>query len=105
MRTPLVLLFGSLLVGCTVGDPGTGGDDDDGTGGGAVCGDGVKEGSESCDDGNKAGGDGCSATCTPEASPRLDVSLDKLTLSTELKTKNMLTLSLTGADGFSGPVT
>jgi cysteine-rich repeat protein len=105
MRTPLVLLFGSLLVGCTVGDPGTGGDDDDGNGGGAVCGDGVLEGSEACDDGNKAGGDGCSASCTSEASPRLDVSLDKLTLSTELKTKNMLTLSLTGADGFSGPVT
>jgi cysteine-rich repeat protein len=100
MRTPLALVVGSLLVGCTVGDPGTGGDDD----GGAVCGDGVKEGSEACDDGNTSGGDGCSATCAEEATPRLDVGIDKLTLSTELKTSNLLTISLTGADGFSGPV-
>ncbi len=29
----------------------------------AVCGDGVREGSEACDDGNQGGGDGCSADC------------------------------------------
>lgn len=100
MRTPLVLLAGSLLVGCTIGDPGTGGDDD----GGSVCGDGVQEGAEACDDGNTAGGDGCSATCTSEAAPRLDVAIDQPALSTELKTSNLLTISLEGADGFSGPV-
>ncbi|MBL8914088.1 MAG: right-handed parallel beta-helix repeat-containing protein [Archangium sp.] len=36
-------------------------------GGGPVCGDGMREGSEQCDDHNVIGGDGCSATCTIEA--------------------------------------
>jgi cysteine-rich repeat protein len=90
-----------LLVGCTVGDPGTGGGDDDG---GAVCGDGVKEGAEVCDDGNTAGGDGCSATCTEEAAPRLDVVLDKQLIDTELMTTHMITVTLGAAGGFSGAV-
>jgi cysteine-rich repeat protein len=105
MRTPLVLLFGSLLVGCTVGDPGTGGDDDGNGGGGAVCGDGVKEGSEACDDGNAAGGDGCSASCQDEAQPRLTVTVDKPTFNTQLLTTNMVTVTLQAAGGFSGQVT
>ena len=106
LRTPLVLLFGSLIVGCTVGDPGTGGDDGDDTGGGgAVCGNGVKEGNEACDDGNAASGDGCSTTCNVEAVPRLDVTVDKPTISTELKTTHMVTVSLTAAGGFGGDVT
>jgi len=33
---------------------------------GAVCGDGVVEGSEACDDGNTINGDGCSSVCTVE---------------------------------------
>ncbi|MBI1814117.1 MAG: hypothetical protein HYR72_04005 [Deltaproteobacteria bacterium] len=33
---------------------------------GAVCGNGVMEGSEECDDGNTIGGDGCAANCTVE---------------------------------------
>lgn len=105
MRTPLVLLFGSLLVGCTVGDPGTGGDDDDTGGGGAVCGNGVKEGNEACDDGNAAGGDGCSASCSVEAAPALAIRVDKPTVSTELRTTNMVTVTLTSTGGFTGPVT
>lgn len=32
-----------------------------------VCGDGVKEGSESCDDGNTTGGDGCASICKLES--------------------------------------
>ena len=103
LRTPLVLLFGSLIVGCTVGDPGTGGDDDDS--GGAVCGDGAKQGNEACDDGNAANGDGCSSTCTVEvAVPRLDVLIDKPTISTELRTTHMVTVTLGAAGGFAGPV-
>jgi cysteine-rich repeat protein len=105
MRTPLVLLFGSLLVGCTVGDPGTGGDDDDTGGGGAVCGNGVKESNEACDDGNAASGDGCSATCSVEAAPALAIRVDKPTISTELRTTNMVTVTLTSTGGFTGPVT
>jgi len=34
---------------------------------GAICGNGVIEGTEECDDGNTVGGDGCSSTCTTEA--------------------------------------
>ena len=33
---------------------------------GAVCGDGIKSGSETCDDGNTVSNDGCSDTCTLE---------------------------------------
>jgi cysteine-rich repeat protein len=32
----------------------------------AVCGDGIRQGSEECDDGNLTSGDGCSPTCTVE---------------------------------------
>lgn len=106
MRTPLVLLFGSLLVGCVVGDPGTGGDDDgDGGGGGGVCGDAVKQGSEACDDGNTVGGDGCTATCTVELTPALAIKLDKPSIMTELRSTNMVTVTLTGSGGFGGQVT
>jgi plastocyanin len=37
--------------------------------------------------------------------PRLDVSVDKTTLSTELLTDNMVTVTLQGSGGFAGPVT
>jgi cysteine-rich repeat protein len=37
-------------------------------GGGAICGDGVTEGTEECDDGNTLDGDCCSSTCTFEPS-------------------------------------
>lgn len=102
MRTPLALLLGSLLVGCTVGDPGTGGDDD----GGAVCGDGVKEGTEACDDGNTAGGDGCSAVCSVEqgANPRVTASLDKQIVATELGKVETLEVTFTSVEGFEGTV-
>lgn len=33
----------------------------------AICGDGVKQGSEQCDDGNAQDGDGCTAACKTEA--------------------------------------
>ena len=103
MRTPLLALFaGSLLIGCTVGD--TPGGDDDGVGG--SCGDGVVQSGETCDDGNTASGDGCSATCTTEQvqTPRLDVALDKQTITTELLTTHMITVQLGAAGGFSGAV-
>jgi cysteine-rich repeat protein len=37
-----------------------------GPGGGAVCGNGILEGSEACDDGNTMNGDGCSSSCMIE---------------------------------------
>src|SRR5579859_3202897 len=44
----------------------------------AVCGNGMKEGSEQCDDGAKNGtmGDGCSTMCTLVAIPRAAVEVD-----------------------------
>ncbi|MRG95703.1 DUF4215 domain-containing protein [Polyangium spumosum] len=38
----------------------------------ALCGDGVKQGSEMCDDGNVANGDGCASNCTIEATPEVE---------------------------------
>jgi len=85
-----------------VGDPGTGGDDDEG---GGVCGNGIKESGEACDDNNTASGDGCSSTCSDEAdTPTLNIAPDKPTFNTELLTTNMVTLTLQASGGFSGQV-
>jgi cysteine-rich repeat protein len=106
MRTPLLAgLIAVLLPACTDGitDVGGGGDD---TGGGASCGNAAIESGETCDDGNTTSGDGCSATCATESSsPRVTVTVDKPTLSTELMTTNKLTLTVTGSGGFAGDVT
>lgn len=96
MRTSvLATLLGLSLVGCAGQISGGGGDDDIPE----TCGNGAVDPGEDCD-----GGEGCSATCTTEAIPRLDLSVDKPTVSTELGSTNMVTLTLTSADGFSGPV-
>jgi cysteine-rich repeat protein len=84
----------------------TGVGDDDTTGGGATCGNGAVEAGENCDDGNVSGGDGCSASCQMEAGtqPRLDATVDKPTIATELKTSHQITLTLTGVGGFGETV-
>lgn len=100
MRTPpLVLLAASTLFGCTIGD--SVGDDS-----GAVCGDGLTEGSETCDDSNTSSGDGCSSACQSESggNPALTSSIDKETVSSELGQTVTLALTLTSIDGFTGPV-
>lgn len=75
-------------------------------GGGATCGNAAIESGETCDDGNTTSGDGCSAACATESSsPRVTVTVDKPTLSTELMTTNKLTLTVTGSGGFAGDVT
>lgn len=82
MRTSFVAVAVSFsLAGCLVGEvEGTGtGDDDDGSGSNP--------------------GSGSSA------SPKLEVSVDKPTLSTELLTTNMVTVMLRARGGFAGPVT
>ncbi|TKD05306.1 DUF4215 domain-containing protein [Polyangium fumosum] len=38
----------------------------------ALCGDGVKAGSEQCDDGNVANGDGCASNCVIEGKPEVE---------------------------------
>jgi len=96
----LTPVLGFSLVACTVGQGGIGGDDV-----APNCGNNTIDAEETCDDGNTASGDGCSSTCQTEAQPRLDVTVDKATLTTELASTNMLTVTLTGSDGFAGPVT
>src|SRR5262245_26190252 len=94
-------LLGLSFVACTVGDTGGGGDDDSPPG----CGNNTMDPGEQCDDGNTTSGDGCSSSCQFEAAPRLDMSIDKSTLATELHTTTMLTITLTGSEGFTGDVT
>jgi cysteine-rich repeat protein len=108
MRTPLVAaLFGLSLFACAGqidGGGGGGGGGGDDVVPGPDCGDTVVNAGEGCDDGNTVSGDGCSSTCQVEATPRLDVSVDKPTITTDLMSINMVTVTLTGSDGFSGPV-
>lgn len=105
MRTTLLAgLIAVLIPACMDGLTGVGGGDDNMMSG-ATCGNGTVESGESCDDGNTAAGDGCSATCqTESASPRVNVSVDKPTVMTELMTDNKLTITVTGSGGFSGDV-
>jgi len=71
-----------------------------------MCGNGMVDTGEQCDDGNTASGDGCSSTCTTEqvATPKLDITVDKPTISTELMTTNKINVTLTSSGGFSGMV-
>ncbi|MBA3405640.1 MAG: hypothetical protein H0U13_13330 [Gemmatimonadaceae bacterium] len=101
MRTPLLAtLLGLSLVACAGQIDGGGGDDDVPEN----CGNSAVDTGETCDDGNNLDGDGCSAACTTEVVPRLDVSVDKPTVSTELGTTNMVTVTLTSSGGFGGSV-
>lgn len=102
MRTFLAPLFALSLIAC-VGtiDSGTGDDDDPG----ALCGNGTIDEGETCDEGDTTPGDGCSATCQTEATPRLDLTVDKPTITTELMTTHMVTITLNASDGFAGQVT
>lgn len=90
MRTPiLAVALGLGLAGCLVGDSGSpstgGGGDDTGAGGGT-------------DQGSNTGSNN-------NPTPKLDVVVDKSTLSTELNTSNMVTVTLQASGGFSGEVT
>lgn len=83
----LVTAVGLSLGACLVGDagaPGQTGDDD--TGGDPGPGSSMDPG-----------------TNTP--TPKLAVSVDKATMSTELMSSNLITVTARGSDGFSGPVT
>ena len=104
MRTPLLAgLVAVLIPACMTGIEGVG--DDDTGGGGATCGNSIMESGETCDDGNTTAGDGCSASCATESSsPRVTVTVDKPTVSTELMSSNKLTVTVTGSGGFSGVV-
>lgn len=88
MRSTLLgttLLGLVLATGCTVGDSGgsSDGTSGDGTGDGA--------------------GDGVSVDAAPVVpDPTLSLSVDKPTVNTELAASSMVTLTITGGDGFQG---
>ena len=104
MRTSIVCaaFLGLFVAGCAGELSGTG--DDEPT---ENCGNGVVDSGETCDDSNIASGDGCSAACQTEGqqqTPRLDVTVDKLAVNTELNTSTMLTVAMAAGGGFGGDV-
>jgi cysteine-rich repeat protein len=106
MRTSILsaAILGLFAVGCAGELSGTGEGDD--VQGGPDCGNGTVDMGETCDDGNTASGDGCSSACATEqsATPKLNVTVDKPTVSTELNTDTMITVTLTGEGGFGETV-
>jgi len=85
MRRPLIAgLFALLVPGCLVGEIGGVGDDDQGSGSGS-------------DNGSGSG----SNTTTP----RLEASIDKASVSTELGRTENLVVTLTSVNGYTGTVT
>src|ERR1043166_952724 len=85
MRTPLLAaVLGLSLAGCLVGDSasaGGGGDDDTGTGTGPGSGPGSNQ-----------------------TTPKIDVTVDKATVSTDLFSTNMVTATVKASGGFAGSV-
>src|SRR5687767_857259 len=100
MRTHLLIAFCGLSLVACAGQI-EGGDDDIPE----TCGNNAPDVGEGCDDGNNADGDGCSASCELEPIPRLDLTVDKPTIDTELGTTHMVTVTATAANGFGGSVT
>jgi cysteine-rich repeat protein len=104
MRSLLLASIAALTFpACTQDITGVGPGDDQQ----AVCGDGVVGTGEACDDGNTVSGDGCSATCQSESvsAPRVDATLDKPAVASELGKTETLNLTLTSVNGFAGTVT
>lgn len=105
MRSFLLASIAALAFpACTQDITGAGTGDDQPQ---AVCGDGIVGTGEACDDGNTVSGDGCSATCQSESAsaPRVDSTLDKPAVTSELGKTETLNLTVTSANGFSGTVT
>jgi hypothetical protein len=99
MRTSLLgVMLAAALSACTVGTiagtgGGSGGSKGSGPGSGSDPGSGSNPGS-----GSDPGSGSNSST------PMLSASIDKSTLSTELKTSNQFTISLAGSGGYTGSV-
>ncbi len=98
MRT-LILASLALTPACLIGSG-----DISGTGDTGKCGDGVINAGETCDDGNTVSGDGCSSTCQIEDtnSPHVVLSVDKLTVTSDLNTTTTIMVTATGMMNFSG---
>ncbi len=104
MRTPILAVLGLAVSACAGQISSTGGGDDTG---GAVCGNGTIETGEQCDDGNTVAGDGCSATCQTEqvATPRVTLTVDKPTLTSDLGVDNTVVVTATSVMGYAGTIT
>ncbi|MGE0550033.1 MAG: hypothetical protein AB7O24_00630 [Kofleriaceae bacterium] len=109
MRTSIAAVCGaSLLIACVgeipggstgnddIGDTGGGGGNGNGNGGGGGDGDGDGNGNGGGDD--NGGGD------NPMLTPRVDVSVDKPAVTSDLGVDNTIAVTVTGAMGFSGAV-
>jgi cysteine-rich repeat protein len=108
MRIQILAALAFMVPACAgdITSPGGGvGGDDDGTG--AVCGNGSLDTGETCDDGNAIAGDGCSATCQTEqvATPRVTLSVDKPTITSDLDVENTIVVTATSEMGFAGTIT
>jgi cysteine-rich repeat protein len=68
------------------------------------CGNGVIDVGETCDDSNNIDGDGCSATCSMEAVPRVQLSIDNVSVTTDLEVESTIMVTATGMTGFAGDV-
>jgi cysteine-rich repeat protein len=105
MRIHILAALALVLPACAgdITSPGGGGDDDTG----AVCGNGSLDTGETCDDGNAIAGDGCSATCQTEqvATPRVTLSVDKSTITSDLGVDNTIVVTATSEMGFAGTIT
>ena len=104
MRSILLASLAAIAIpACTqdiAGGP-SGGDD------GPTCGNGVVDPGEACDDGNTNNGDGCSSSCTTENTntPRVSLSVDLPTVTSNLNVDNMVTITATSMMGYAGTVT
>lgn len=105
MRSILLAITALAIPACTQdiagGGPGGGGDDTQ-----ATCGNGVVDPGEACDDGNANNGDGCSSTCQTEntATPRIALTVDNTTATTDLNVVSTFNITATSMMGFSGAV-
>ena len=107
MRTSILCaaFLGLFAAGCAGDLSGTGGDDQQIP---ETCGNGTVDSGETCDDSNNASGDGCSAACQteqPTNTPRVDISVDKPSVNTNLLVGNEVNVTLTSVNGFTGDVT
>jgi hypothetical protein len=95
MRTPiLATLLALSLVACAGEITGGGGGDDDVP---DTCGNGTVDTGEECD-----GTAGCEADCTLAPVPRVGVTIDKATVATQLQKEELVTLTVSSVNGFSG---
>ena len=104
MRTHILAALALMVPACAGEISSTGGGGDDGA---AVCGNGTVDTGEQCDDGNALAGDGCSASCQTEqvATPRVTLSVDKPTVTSDLCVDNTVVVTATSEMGYAGTIT